>query len=148
MMRRARTRPRPAAAVDYETLADFRYHIRRFLRNREESARAAGIEPQQYLLLLQAKGLARRGPVTIGALAERLQTRHHAAVQLVDRLAERGMVRRRRAEADRRGVVIEITRRGEAVLRRLALTSLSELRTDGSALAAILTRLIRGGRRV
>jgi DNA-binding MarR family transcriptional regulator len=134
----------PVAAVDYETLADFRYHIRRFLRNREEAARAVGIEPQQYLLLLQAKGLARRRPVTIGALAERLQTRHHATVQLVDRLVERGMVRRRRAESDRRGVVIEITRRGEAMLGRLALNSLIELRTDGSALAAALTRLIRG----
>ncbi len=54
------------------------------------------------------------------------------------------MVRRRRAESDRRGVVIEITTRGEAILRRLALNSLTELRTDGSALAAALTQLIRG----
>jgi len=145
-MRRARRKGQPEE-VDYETLADFRYHIRRFLRNREESARAVGIEPQQYVLLLQAKALAGRRSVTIGALAERLQTRHHATVQLVDRLVERGMVRRRRADADRRGVVIEITRRGEAVLRRLALYSLTELRTDGLALATILTRLIRGRHR-
>jgi hypothetical protein len=60
----------------YETLADPRYHIRRFLRMREETARAAGIEPGQYLL--QVRGLARLRPVTIGAL--------------VDRLTERGMV--------------------------------------------------------
>ena len=146
MKRRARTKRHPVDEVDYETLADLRYHIRRFLRTREEAARAAGIEPQQYLLLLQVRGLARLRPVTIGALAERLQARHHAAVQLVDRLAERGMVRRRRAESDRRGVVIEITRRGAAVLRRLALSSLTELRTEGPALAASLRRLSRHAR--
>ena len=146
-------KPHPVDAVDYETLADLRYHIRRFLRVREEAARAAGIEPQQYLLLLQVKGLAGHRPVTIGTLAERLQTRHHATVQLIDRLAERGMVRRRRSVHDRRGVEIELTRGGETVLRRLALDSLTELRTEGRVLAATLTRLIRrrrspAGRRI
>jgi DNA-binding MarR family transcriptional regulator len=128
--------------VDYETLADLRYHIRRFLRVREEAARAAGIEPQQYQVLLQIKGLAQRRPATIGALTERLQIRHHATVQLVDRLAQRGMVRRRRAEVDRRGVVVQLTARGEVTLRKLALHSLAELRTAGPALASILTRVI------
>jgi DNA-binding MarR family transcriptional regulator len=128
--------------VDYETLADLRYHIRRFLRVREEAARAAGIEPQQYLVLLQIKGLALRRPATIGVLTERLQIRHHATVQLVDRLAQRGMVRRRRAEVDRRGVVVQLTARGEVTLRKLALHSLAELRTAGPALASILTRVI------
>jgi DNA-binding MarR family transcriptional regulator len=145
--RPGRSRPRPD--VDYETLADLRYHIRRFLRIREEAARAAGVEPQQYLVLLQVKGLAHRGPPTIGALADRLQLRHHSAVQLVDRLVDRGMVRRRRAIEDRRGVVIEITPRGEATLRKLALYSLTELRTAGPALISALNRLIgpNGARR-
>jgi DNA-binding MarR family transcriptional regulator len=112
--------------VDYETLADLRYHIRRFLRVRGEAAPAAGVEPQQ----------------TIGALTERLQIRHHGTVQLVDRLAQRGMVRRRRAKLDRRRVVVELTTRGEAVLHKLALNSLTELRAAGPALAATLTRVI------
>jgi len=42
---------------------------------------------------------------------------------LADRLAERGMVRHRRAELDRRGVVVELTARGEVILRKLALNS-------------------------
>lgn len=142
MSRRAGTGRRFTPRVDYETLAELRHHIRRFLRLREEAARAAGVEPQQYVLLLQVKGLARRGPVTIGGLAERLQIRHHATVQLVDRLARKGMVRRRRAQSDRREVIVEITARGETVLRRLALYSLTELRTEGPALATTLTRLI------
>ena len=135
-------RRRPLPQVDYETLADLRYHIRRFLRVREEAARAAGVEPQHYVLLLQVKGFERRRPATIGALTERLQIRHHATVQLVDRLAQRGMVRRRRADLDRRGVVDELTSSGEAVLRKLALNSMAELRTGGPALASTLTRVV------
>ena len=134
-----------APRVDYESLADLRYHIRRFLRVREEAARAAGIEPQQYVVLLQVKGLERRQPATIGALAERLQIRHHATVQLVDRLVERGTVRRRRAEGDRRGVVVELTARGEAILKKLALYSLAELRMAGPALATTLMRVVDVG---
>lgn len=135
-------RRRPVPRMDYETIADLRYQIRRFLRIREDAARATGIEPQQYVLLLQVKGFEHRQPATIGALTERLQIRHHATVQLVDRLARRGLVRRRRAELDRRGVVVELTPRGEAILRKLALYSLAELRTGGPALAASLTRVV------
>src|SRR3989475_11602799 len=93
-----------ASPVDYEPLAELRYQIRLFMRRREEAARAAGIESQQYLLLLQLKGVEDRGPITIGTLAERLQIRHHSAVELVDRLVERDMVARRRDGQDRRGV--------------------------------------------
>ena len=112
-------RRRASPRVDHETLADLRYHIRRFLRVREEAARAAGV-----------------------ALTECLQIRHHGTVQLIDRLAQRGMVRRRRAKLDRCGVVVELTARGEAVLHKLALNSLTELGTAGPALAATLTRVI------
>ena len=133
-----------APAVDYGTLADLRYHIRRFLRRREEAARAAGIEPQQYLLLLQLKGVEDRGPITIGTLAERLQIRHHSAVELVDRLVERDMVARRRDGQDRREVSVALRPAGEAVLRRLALYSMEELRTEGPELVRVLRRLMAG----
>jgi len=131
-------------AVDYRTLAELRYYIRRFLRAREVAARAAGVEPQHYLLLLQIKGLEGNHPPTVGALAERLQLRHHTVVELVDRLAARGMVARRRAPADRRRVVVDLRPAGDAVLRKLALYSVEELRTEGPALVVALTRLIGG----
>src|SRR2546427_5490239 len=135
-------RRRSTPPVDYELLAELHYQVRRFLRVTEEAARGVGLEPQQYVLLLQVKGVERHRAATVGVLAERLQIRHHGTVQLVDRLAERGMVRRRRAELDRRGVVVEVTPRGEAILKKLALYSLTELRTAGPALASALTRLI------
>jgi DNA-binding MarR family transcriptional regulator len=128
--------------IDYAALADLRYQIRRFLRQRELAARAAGIEPQQYLVLLQVKGLEARGPVTIGALAERLQIRHHAAVQLVDRLAAQDMLERGRDIDDGRVVVVRLRPAGESVLRRLALYSIAELETEGPALLSFLRRLV------
>jgi len=129
--------------VDYATLAEWRYQLRLLLGRRESAARAAGIEPQQYLLLLQVKGLQACGMVTVGMLAERLQIRHHSAVELVDRLVERGLVARRRDDGDRRQVVVTLKAAGEAVLRRLALYSLAELRTEAPALLATLRRLVR-----
>ena len=130
-------------SVDYRTLAALRYQIRRFLRAREVAARAAGVEPQHYLLLLQIKGLEEdEQPATVGALAERLQLRHHTVVELVDRLGTKGLVARRRSPSDRRQVVVELRPAGDAVLRRLALYSIEELRTEGPALVTALTRLI------
>lgn len=128
--------------VDYWTLAELRYQIRRFQRTRELAAREAGVEPQQYLLLLQLKGLGGGQSATIGALAERLQLRHHSTVGLVDRLVRRGFVTRRRDDRDARGVLVELRPAGEAVLRRLALFSVEELKTEGPALVAALKRLI------
>ena len=146
-----RQRSRAIRQVDYRTLGELRYHIRRFLRLREEAARRAGVEPQQYLVLLQVKGLTAGRPPTIGALADRMQLRHHSVVELIDRLEKQGMVDRRREGPDRREVFVALRPMGEAVLRRLALYSLRELRTEGPALMSALNRLIgpraRAGRR-
>src|SRR3989454_11058953 len=130
-------------AFSCQALAALRYHGRRFLRTGEVAARAAGVAPQQYVLLLQVKGWDGREPATIRALAERLQTQHHAVVQLVVRLAARDMVARRRDVRDRREVLVELRPAGEAVLRRLARHSVAELRTEGPALVSSLTRLVR-----
>jgi DNA-binding MarR family transcriptional regulator len=48
--------------------------------------------------------------VTIHDLAERLCIQHHSAVELVDRLAEAGLVERRHDAADRRRVLLDLTR--------------------------------------
>jgi DNA-binding MarR family transcriptional regulator len=136
-----------SSRVDYARLADLRYQLRRFLGRREQAARAAGIEPQQYAVLLQLKGLAGRRAITIGTLAERLQIRHHSAVELVDRLVARRLVDRRRDGRDGRAVELTLRPAGEAVLRRLASYSTEELSSDGPALVSVLGRLTRQRRR-
>jgi DNA-binding MarR family transcriptional regulator len=135
-------RRRSGGRVDYRALAELRYQVRRFLRKREVAARAAGIEPQQYLLLLQVKGLEGQAPATIGALAERLQIHHHAAVQLVDRLARARMVARRAGPDDRRAVVVVLRRPGATMLERLARASVAELEREAPVLVDSLRRLV------
>ncbi len=130
-----------AQPVDYWTLAELRYSIRRFLRTREIAARAAGVAPQHYLLLLQLKGLEGRQRATIGVLAERLQLRHHTTVELVDRLARGKLVTR---EPEGREVTVKLLPAGEAILRKLAMSSIAELQIEGPALVSVLKRLIRG----
>jgi DNA-binding MarR family transcriptional regulator len=133
--------------AEYRALAEFRYQIRRFLQFSAEAARAHGLEPQQHQLLLALKGLPESARPTIGELAERLQIQHHSAVELVNRLASHGAIRREQAGADHREVLIRLTRGGEALLRRLSLAHHGELETSGPLLAKALTAAIRRGRR-
>ena len=60
---------------DFETLAHFRYQLRRYLRFSEDLTQRAGITPLQYLLMLQIKGFPGRESANVGELAG--QTVHH-----------------------------------------------------------------------
>lgn len=134
---------RSLTLADYESLAEVRYQIRRYLRFSEQASRAAGLEPQQYQLMLAIKGLPRGTRPRIGELAERLQTQHHSTVELVNRLAAGGYVRRHQADEDRREVLVALTPKGEQVLRRLFLTHRAELRMRGPALITALKRAVQ-----
>jgi DNA-binding MarR family transcriptional regulator len=133
--------------ADYRALADFRYQIRRYLNFSEQASRGAGLEPQQYLLLLTVRGLPDGAEATIRTLASRLLIRHHSAVELVDRLEKRGMVRRAQSKTDRRQVLVRLTTRGEHTLEKLARQRLAELRSSGMALVRALDALIETTRR-
>ena len=122
----------------YETLAAFRYALRKFLQFSAGAAEAAGLPPQQHQALLAIKGFPGRDYVTVGELAERLQLRHHSAVGLVDRLAKRRFVRRVPAAEDRRRVHVALTPAGEVVLERLSQAHLQELRQIGPELRRVL----------
>lgn len=123
---------------DYRSLAELRYQIRRFLHFSDQAARKAKLEPQQHQLLLAIKGLPAERRARIGELAERMQLQPHSTVELVNRLAARGFVRRHRSTKDRREVLLEVTSKGEQVLQRLSLDHSAELRTQGPVLVAAL----------
>ena len=127
---------------DYQALAEFRYNIRRFMRASEQILRPAGPKPQQYQLMLHIKGLPEGQQATIGDIAERLQIQHHSTVELVDRMSARGLLRRKRAGEDRRQVLLELTPKGEKVLREMANLHRDELRNTGPALVGALRRIV------
>jgi DNA-binding MarR family transcriptional regulator len=124
-----------------QAMAELRYQIRLFLRFSENAARQAGIEPQQYQLLLAVKGLPRGLKPTIGVLAERMQLQPHSTVGLVDRLVERRFLLRLRATDDRRQVLVKLTHEGEQLLRRLAWRHLDELQSVGPKFKNVLHSL-------
>ena len=130
---------------DCESLADLRQHIRRFLHFSELAVCEVGLEPRQHQLMLALKGLSRGTRPRIGELAERLQIRHHSAVELVNRLEAGGFVHRSRAQDDRREVLLALTAKGEKVLGELALHHHEELRSAGPELVAALRRIMREG---
>ena len=127
---------------DYQRLAEFRYQLRGFLKFSERAASKMGLRPQQHQALLAIKGLEPMQSATIGVLAERLQIQHHSAVELMDRLEKRGMIRRHRSRSDRRKVLVELTKRGDTKLKRVSLPHRDELQSAGRRLVHALARFI------
>jgi DNA-binding MarR family transcriptional regulator len=140
-------RAKPLTDSEYLALSEFRYQLRKYLRFMEGHARAAGLQPQQYQLLLAIKGLPDGKLPTISILAERMQLNHNTMVELAERCEKRGLILRNRSDSDRRQVTLAITREGELVLRQQASVSRKELRSIGPVLSDSLQRLIEGNRR-
>ena len=126
---------RAMSKQEFETLSEFRYRLRRFLRFSEQVTRKNGITPLQYLLLLHIKGFPGRDWATVGELAERLQAQHHGVVALISRCEKLGWVERRQGQADRRAVEIHLTASGERMAAKMAALHRDEhLNPSGSFL--------------
>src|SRR4029077_18385465 len=106
------------SAADAVPVAEFRAALRGFLRTSERNARAAGLTPQRYLLLLMIKGAPDQSEQsTVTELAERLQLAQSTVTELVSRAEEIGLVERERSSEDGRIAILRLTPEGE---RRLA----------------------------
>lgn len=132
---------------DIQALAEIRYNIRRFLRSSEVILRTEGLKPQQYQLLLAVKGLPQGQEATISQVAERMQLQHHSTVELTDRLSVRGLIKRKRAGQDRRQVLLELTPKGDKLLRQLATLHRDELRQAGPALVGALKKVLNSAQK-
>lgn len=117
-------------------VADFRAGVRRFLRETERIARASGLTPQRYLLLLMIKGSPGEHS-TVTDLAERLQLAQSTVTELVHRAEEIGLVEREQADHDGRVAYLCLTDEGE---RRLA-RSFTSLESERRRLREVVDRL-------
>lgn len=134
--RRATTAaPRPK---DYATLASFRRSLRIFLAFSEAAARQAGLTPQQHQAILAIRGLAPENGMTIHELAAHLLLKPQTTVELVDRLADAGLVRRIRDDVDRRRVFLTLTTKANRILEKLSAAHLAQIRRDAPELIALL----------
>src|SRR6267378_47250 len=110
--------PSEITSAEYRALAELRYLIRKFVGEGDAAARAAGLEPQQYLLLLALRGLPEG----------------------------HGYVRRSRNRDDRRRVLVTLLPRGEKLLEQVARDRIGELRASGAALVNAISALLEIGR--
>jgi len=135
------------ATPDYGRLLAARTQLREFEHWSAEQARAQGLTGAQHQLLLAVRGHPHeRGP-TIGDIAGYLLVRHHTAGELVDRSEDLGLVARLRDPADRRIVRLELTRRGQRILERLATAHAGELERLADVLREVTRNLTGEPRR-
>ena len=104
-------------------VAVFRAALRRFERMTEQAARAAGVTPRQYFLLLAVVGSGDPDGVAIGDLADGLQLAQSTTSGLVDRAQAAGLVSRGAGVGDARFVRVSATEAGLEALRQ-AMTAL------------------------
>jgi DNA-binding MarR family transcriptional regulator len=124
---------------EYTKLLAFRTGLRQFLRWSEDQAATVGLTPAQHQLLLAIRGHPdSRGP-SVGELADYLCTRHHSAVQLIDRTEQLGLIARHRSDSDDRRVVrLTLTKTGQDKLTLLSTTHLEELQQLATLVNALV----------
>jgi DNA-binding MarR family transcriptional regulator len=127
---------------DYVALATFRYAMRKFLRfSKEALAARADLTPEQYEALLATRAFGSKRGLTIGELSERLQVKHHTAINLVDKLEARNLILRRPSTEDRRHVYVRLTRKGSDTLASVAGIHRRELKVRSPEMIDALKRL-------
>jgi DNA-binding MarR family transcriptional regulator len=126
---------------DYEALAAFRYAMRKFLRFSKEELTARDLTPEQYEALLAIRAFGSKRGLTISDLSERLQVKHHTAINLVDKLAARNLIVRRHSTEDRRHVYVRLTRRGGDTLAFVAAIHRKEMKARSPEMIDALKRL-------
>ena len=123
---------------DFAALARFRSTLRQFLAFSEQAAADMGMTTQWYQALLVIKTRGAERPLSVGELAEELMIKDHSAAELVSRLAEAKLVRRRVDPADRRRSLVLMTPLAHRALAKLAALHLARLRGDRDALLNLL----------
>ena len=113
---------------EFRMQADFRFHLRRFLKLSEDNARSLGLEANQFQLLLAVKSDGLDGGPTITQLSRRLLVGTNSVVELVDRLEKKGVIERFQQGKDKRKVFLRLTKRGEELVQEIAALNREGLR--------------------
>jgi DNA-binding MarR family transcriptional regulator len=123
---------------DVVRAAEFRSALRRFERQSDRIARASGLTPRWYLMLLLIKGSpGGRERSTVTELAERLQLAQSTVTELVARAEEAGLLRRETSADDGRVAHLALTSEGEARLTRAFRSLAAERRALREAIGRL-----------
>jgi len=109
--------PTPRVPANHATVA--LDHLRRIVQalreSSRESERSLGVTGAQLFVL---QTLAKSRALSLNALAEQTHTHQSTVSVVVKRLAAQKLVRRRASPSDRRRLELELTARGNALLKR------------------------------
>lgn len=135
----------PVTGSDEESLAETFWAVARRLRHQSKRT----LEPWE-INPGHARALAvlmRHGAVRLSALAEHLRIAPRSATEVVDGLAERGLVERRPDPVDRRATLVALTAEGERVGEAIRVARAAEAERFFGALDPAdrdeLTRILR-----
>jgi DNA-binding MarR family transcriptional regulator len=123
-------------------LEEFRYTLRLFLSFSEKASEEEGVSVQQYQLLQVIATVPEGVGATIGFVAERMVLRHNSTVELVNRAARSGLVKRKIDPKDLRRSLVSLTPKGARVLVRLVPTHLAELDAHGNKIVHAVELLL------
>jgi DNA-binding MarR family transcriptional regulator len=126
---------------DFRKQAEFRYHLRRFMKISEVHCKEHGLEPNQFLLMLAVKGMPASLAPNITTLSNRLLVESHSVVELVHRLIKKGLIERYREGTDRRKVFLRLTLLGEEIVEKVASRNRQELKHAIPTFAMFLNTL-------
>lgn len=118
---------------ELRALANFRYALRQFLAFSEQAAATVGLTMQRYQALLAIKTFRAGAHISVGELAEQLLIRDHSAAELVSRLEQAKLVKRKNDPLDRRRSLVVLTALGDRRLAQLAFVHLRKLRAEKSS---------------
>lgn len=142
-----RTWTDPLGDAEYRALGEFRQALRDFLAYSEAGAEEHGLSAQQHQALLAIRSDWGPSPMSIGELADCLLIKHHSAVGLVDRMAERGLISRFVSPTDRRRVLLQLTPEGFRILSDISVRNLARLSEASRSLSAVVRNVRRLERR-
>lgn len=110
----------PAAAPDYGDSLNLWIAIARAHRAVADRARrhveSSGLTPSEFAVL---EVLHHRGPLLIGEIGQRVLLTSGSMTYVVDKLQERGLVRRTPSETDRRALRAQLTPEGTALIEKI-----------------------------
>jgi DNA-binding MarR family transcriptional regulator len=120
------------------------------VRRIDQRMQTLGLTAMQWepVLLLSLKGVD-----TVAALARESQVNCSAMTRMLDRLEQKGLVKRRRSDEDRRVVHLELTAKGSEVAQKLMPIVIDEMKhhlrdfspEEIATLTKFLARMLRNG---
>jgi DNA-binding MarR family transcriptional regulator len=130
--------PTAPSAEEVLRAAEFRTALRRFERQSDRIARASGLTPRHYLILLLIKGAADGSErSTVTELAKRMSLAQSTVTELVARAEDADLLRRESSPADGRVANLALTKEGERRLTEAFRSLAAERRSLREAIGRL-----------